>query len=52
MDAFGTLNQVPPKRIFFFRDGLSEGEFAEVGANEIKAIEGTYFPHIQVDDPV
>lgn len=33
--------QAAPARIVFFRDGLSEGEFEGVGAEEVKAIQGT-----------
>ena len=31
----------PPRRLIFFRDGVSEGEYNTVAAAEIKAIEGT-----------
>ncbi|KAH7889904.1 Piwi-domain-containing protein [Phlebopus sp. FC_14] len=35
---FGTKNP-PPQRIVFFRDGLSEGEYATVAKNEIQDIQ-------------
>lgn len=37
---FGERNKTPPKRIVFFRDGLSEGEYAGVGKEEIEDIQG------------
>jgi eukaryotic translation initiation factor 2C len=39
LEAFGAMTKGPPKRIVFFRDGLSEGEFEKVGAMEIAAIQ-------------
>jgi len=39
LDAFGGINNGPPVRIVFFRDGLSEGEFEGVGTIEIEAIQ-------------
>ena len=30
----------PPKNIFFYRDGVSEGEFEQVARNEIPLIKG------------
>ena len=35
---FISTNRTPPKRIFFYRDGVSEGEFERVAAQEIPAI--------------
>ncbi|KAJ8093175.1 hypothetical protein PM082_020660 [Marasmius tenuissimus] len=35
---FTRRNGRPPKRIFFYRDGVSEGEFERVAAQEIPAI--------------
>ncbi|KAJ8581687.1 stem cell self-renewal protein Piwi [Rhizopogon salebrosus TDB-379] len=40
VDEFGNRNKGPPKRIVFFRDGLSEGEYAGVGNEEIEDIKG------------
>lgn len=37
---FGDKNKIPPARIVFFRDGISEGEFEKVGNTEIGAIKG------------
>jgi eukaryotic translation initiation factor 2C len=39
---FGDKHKTTPANIFFFRDGVSEGEFAEVKKNEIGAINGVY----------
>jgi eukaryotic translation initiation factor 2C len=39
---FGRKNRkILPTRILFFRDGVSEGEFAKVAEQEIKKIEGS-----------
>ncbi|KAJ7074247.1 ribonuclease H-like domain-containing protein [Mycena amicta] len=35
---FGTKHKVSPARIFFYRDGVSEGEFEVVRAEEVAAI--------------
>ncbi|KAJ8580446.1 hypothetical protein M405DRAFT_938749, partial [Rhizopogon salebrosus TDB-379] len=40
VDKFGNRNKGPPKRIIFFRDGLSEGEYAGVSNEEIEDIKG------------
>jgi hypothetical protein len=40
VDKFGNRNKGPPKWIVFFRDGLSEGEYAGVGKEEIEDIKG------------
>jgi eukaryotic translation initiation factor 2C len=37
--AFGKKN-VPPKKIIFYRDGVSEGEMETVKQAEIRAIQG------------
>lgn len=37
---FGAQHKKAPAKIIFFRDGLSEGEFEEVGKKEIMAIKG------------
>lgn len=42
-DAFKTFYQTcgrKPKRILFYRDGVSEGQFKEVLEAEVKAIKG------------
>jgi len=40
INEFGDRNNVPPSRIVFFRDGLSEGEYNIVGKEEIDDIGG------------
>ncbi|KAF5318016.1 hypothetical protein D9619_012255 [Psilocybe cf. subviscida] len=42
VDSFGAKNQVSPKRVFFFRDGLSEGEFTKVAEREIHQIKEAF----------
>ena len=37
---FGERNRAAPVRIIFFRDGLSEGEYALTGKEEIEDIKG------------
>lgn len=32
----------PPKTIVFYRDGVSEGEFAQVAAREIPMVKSQY----------
>jgi eukaryotic translation initiation factor 2C len=39
IDAFGSKNRTSPKRIIFFRDGVSEGEFDKIAEDEIGAIQ-------------
>ena len=34
--------KMPPRRVIFFRDGVSEGEYSTVAAAEIEAIQGTF----------
>ncbi|KAF5371721.1 hypothetical protein D9758_003502 [Tetrapyrgos nigripes] len=38
IDQFGRVNKYPPQKILFYRDGLSEGEFSTVAANEVEQI--------------
>lgn len=38
LGGFGQMNRVAPHRIIFFRDGVSEGEYAQVEKEEIPAI--------------
>ena len=38
-----TNSKIPPKRIIFFRDGVSEGEYSTVATAELEAIQGTLF---------
>ncbi|KAJ6618351.1 argonaute-like protein [Mycena sp. CBHHK59/15] len=38
LNMFGAKNKAPPERIFFYRDGVSEGEFAKVEVEEIQVI--------------
>ncbi|KAG2041475.1 ribonuclease H-like domain-containing protein [Suillus americanus] len=40
IDEFGERNKIAPVRIVFFRDGLSEGEYALTGKEEIEDITG------------
>ncbi|KAG1819562.1 ribonuclease H-like domain-containing protein [Suillus subaureus] len=40
IDEFGERNRAAPVRIIFFRDGLSEGEYALTGKEEIEDIMG------------
>lgn len=40
VDNWGTKNGTAPKRIFFFRDGLSEGEIERTARKEIEDVEG------------
>ena len=37
----GSGSPVPPKRVIFFRDGVSEGEYNTVATAELAAIRGT-----------
>ena len=34
-------NRIHPKRVIFFRDGVSEGEYNTVATTELAAIKGT-----------
>jgi eukaryotic translation initiation factor 2C len=38
---FVSINNAIPSYMLFYRDGVSDGEFSEVGKVEIKAIKGT-----------
>ncbi|PPQ66044.1 hypothetical protein CVT26_010800 [Gymnopilus dilepis] len=38
IEHFGNANNAPPKRIIFFRDGLSEGEFENAARKEMEEI--------------
>lgn len=40
VNNWGQKNQKTPARIFFFRDGVSEGEFVRVSEDEIQQIKG------------
>ncbi|KAG6836649.1 hypothetical protein H0H93_005479 [Arthromyces matolae] len=40
--AFISRNKKPPKRIFIFRDGVSEGEFTNVLDQEVQAMQSTF----------
>lgn len=44
VDSFGAKNKISPHKVFFFRDGLSEGEFTKVAREEINQIQGTLSP--------
>ncbi|KAF9268203.1 Piwi-domain-containing protein [Marasmius fiardii PR-910] len=39
---FLRTNKIPPARIYYFRDGISEGEFETVAQKEIELIEATW----------
>ena len=34
--------KIPPRRVIFFRDGVSEGEYNTVATAELAAIQGTF----------
>ncbi|KAI5983814.1 Piwi domain-containing protein [Pisolithus albus] len=38
VSLFGNRNKTPPQRLILFRDGLSEGEYAQAATKEIQAI--------------
>ncbi|KAI6043075.1 Piwi domain-containing protein [Pisolithus marmoratus] len=38
VNLFGSRNKIPPQRLVLFRDGLSEGEYAQAAVREIQAI--------------
>ncbi|TFK39399.1 argonaute-like protein [Crucibulum laeve] len=39
VNTFGSINRVAPQRIFFYRDGVSEGEFSKIREIEIPAVQ-------------
>ncbi|KAJ7090261.1 argonaute-like protein [Mycena belliarum] len=39
---FGNKHRVAPASVYFYRDGVSEGEFAQVQNTEIEAIKGAF----------
>ena len=39
---FNEFRKIPPRRVIFFRDGVSEGEYNTVATAEIAAIQGMY----------
>ncbi|KAG7096702.1 hypothetical protein E1B28_004116 [Marasmius oreades] len=39
---FIRVNRCPPSRIYYFRDGISEGEFETVAQKEVELIEATW----------
>ena len=43
VDSFGSKNSISPHKVFFFRDGLSEGEFTRVAGEEIMQIQSTFY---------
>ena len=49
LDFIG-VNRCPPGRVFFFRDGVSEGEFSTVARHEIEAIEGKFCSQFALAD--
>jgi len=42
LNNFGYKNKASPSRLFFYRDGLSEGEYEAVGNEEIRDIESEF----------
>ncbi|KAK7049273.1 hypothetical protein VNI00_005874 [Paramarasmius palmivorus] len=42
LQSFARINGNPPSRIFFFRDGLSEGEYERTAREEIAMIENVW----------
>ena len=42
LNRFIDFCKLPPRRIIFFRDGVSEGEYNTVATAEIAAIQGMY----------
>ena len=42
LGRFIELRKIPPRRVIFFRDGVSEGEYNTVATAEIEAIQGTF----------
>ena len=41
LGRFIEFRKIPPRRVIFFRDGVSEGEYSTVAAAELEAIQGT-----------
>ena len=39
---FIDISKIPPKRVIFFRDGVSEGEYNTMATTELEAIQGTF----------
>ena len=42
LGRFIEVQKIPPKKIIFFRDGVSEGEYNTVAAAELEEIQGTF----------
>jgi eukaryotic translation initiation factor 2C len=42
LGRFIEFRKIPPKRVIFFRDGVSEGEYNTVATAELEAIQGTF----------
>jgi hypothetical protein len=42
LEHFIGICKIPPKRVIFFRDGVSEGEYNTVAAAELEAIQGKF----------
>jgi eukaryotic translation initiation factor 2C len=55
ISRFGKVNGTSPRRIIFFRDGLSEGEYTGVGELEFQDIKGwkyiIYFRTVFINYP-
>jgi eukaryotic translation initiation factor 2C len=42
LGGFIELNKILPRRVIFFQDGVSEGEYNTVATAELKAIQGKF----------
>ena len=42
LGQFIEYRKIPPRRVIFFRDGVSEGEYNTVATAELEAIQGTF----------
>lgn len=51
MVAFQAKNKVYPKRILFYRDGVSEGQYAEIMQKEVAAVKEACV-HAKIDAQV
>ncbi|KAG1821113.1 Piwi domain-containing protein, partial [Suillus subaureus] len=48
---YGKVNGKAPRKLMFFRDGLSEGEYAGVGELEFQDIKGSVWAEVKLKDP-
>jgi eukaryotic translation initiation factor 2C len=47
VESFGQKYKVPPQRLIFYRDGVSEGEIPQVAQSEISAIKGSWLSYLR-----